>query len=110
MVVGVVCGLMAAAYWPAQGQGVKGPEMTVKPVATEVRPIEPEMARRFAALHPKLQPSARTWVEQQARLEAQKPTPDVAGLGRAIRRRSAPNPRATARIRPAATLNPCTSW
>jgi hypothetical protein len=84
--------------------------MTVKPVATEVRPIEPEMARRFAALHPKLQPSARTWVEKQARLEAQKPTPDVAGLGRAIRRRSAPNPRATARIRPAVTLNPCTSW
>jgi hypothetical protein len=110
---------MAAACWPAQGQGVKDRQMTVKPVATEVRPMQPEMTRRFAALHPRLQPSARTWVEQQARLEAQKPTPDIAALESAIRTRFAANTRSTtnpgstanprATVNPRATANPSTA-
>lgn len=74
----------------------------MKPVAAELRPIQPEITRRFAALHPRLQPSARTWVEQQARVEAQKPAPDVAGLERAIRSRFAVNPGTTANPRAAA--------
>ena len=87
---------MAAAYWPAQGQRVKDSQMTMKPVATEVRPIQPEMTRRFAALQPRLQPSARMWVEQQARVEAQKSAPDVAGLESAIRSRFRTNARSAA--------------
>jgi hypothetical protein len=86
----MVCGLIAAACWQAQGQGVENRRMTAKPVVAEVRPVPPEMTRRFAALQPRLQPSARAWVEQQARLEAQKSAPDVAGLEAAIRSRFLP--------------------
>jgi len=50
------------------------------------------MTLRFATLQPRLQPSAKAWVEQQARLEAQKSAPDVAGLETAIRSRFSPNP------------------
>ncbi len=65
--------------------------MTATPVVTEVHPIPPEMTRRFATLQPRLQPSAKAWVEQQARLEAQKSSPDVAGLETAIRSRFSAN-------------------
>jgi hypothetical protein len=87
---------MAAAYWPARAQAVRDSRSTVKPVATEVRPIQPELTRRFAAMHGRLQPSARMWVEQQARVEAQKPAPDLAALKSAIRNRFAGNANATA--------------
>jgi hypothetical protein len=55
----------------------------------EVRPLAPEMTRRFSDLHASLQPSARSWVEQQARAEAQRPTPDLADLQTRIRSRFA---------------------
>ncbi len=80
---------MAVVCWPAQGQGVRDARIAEKPLATEVRPIEPELTRRFSSLHGRLQPSARTWVEQQAQVEAQKSAPDVAGLNSAIRSRFA---------------------
>ncbi len=57
--------------------------------AMEVRPLAPEMTRRFGDLHASLQPSARSWVEQQARAEAQRPTPDLADLQARIRSRFA---------------------
>ncbi|HLW80897.1 MAG TPA: hypothetical protein VKS20_02530 [Candidatus Acidoferrales bacterium] len=49
----------------------------------EVRELPPEMGRRFSNFHAALQPSARAWVEQ-ARIQAQKGTPDVQGLESAI--------------------------
>jgi hypothetical protein len=50
----------------------------------EVRELPPEMSRRFSNFHAALQPSARAWVEQQARVQAQTGTPDVQGLESAI--------------------------
>ncbi len=57
----------------------------MQPVA--VRELPPEMTRRFSNFHAALQPSARAWVEQQARIEAQKSAPDVKTLEGAIRNR-----------------------
>lgn len=55
----------------------------------EVRPLAPELTQRFTALHGSLQPSAKSWVEQQARAEAQRPAPDLADLQARIRSRFA---------------------
>ena len=60
-------------------------EMIARP--EQVRPLRPEMTQRFVALHGSLQPSAKAWVEQQARIEAQRPTPDLAELRTQIRAR-----------------------
>lgn len=62
-------------------------EMAARPM--EVRPLVPEMTQRFTALHASLQPSAKSWVEQQARAEAQRPAPDLADLQARIRSRFA---------------------
>jgi hypothetical protein len=51
------------------------------------REIPPEMARRAQTLHAKLQPSASAWVEQQAKLESQRQTPDAAAIAAAARHR-----------------------
>ena len=53
----------------------------------QLREIPPEMARRVQTLHSKLQPSARGWVEQQAKLESQKQSPDAASIAAAARNR-----------------------
>ena len=92
LIAGMVCGLITAACWQARGQSVENRQITAKSVVTEVRPVPPEMTLRFAALQPRLQPSAKAWVEQQARLEAQKSAPDVVGLGAAIRSRFSGSP------------------
>ncbi len=42
------------------------------------------MSRRIAALQSALQPSARAWTEQQARLESQKQTPDPPSVEAAV--------------------------
>jgi len=62
-------------------------EMVSRPV--EVRPLPPHTTQRFNALHTSLRPSANSWVEQQARVEAQRPAPDLAGLRSQIRSRFA---------------------
>jgi DNA repair exonuclease SbcCD ATPase subunit len=51
------------------------------------REIPPEISRRVQILHSKLQPSVRAWVEQQAKLESQKPAPDAASIATAARNR-----------------------
>jgi hypothetical protein len=60
-------------------------EMVSRPV--EVRPLAPGTTQRFSALHTSLRPSANAWVEQQARVEAKRPAPDLAGLRSQIRSR-----------------------
>ncbi|MFZ0821315.1 MAG: hypothetical protein WAM91_14700 [Candidatus Acidiferrales bacterium] len=60
---------------------------TQAPVA--MRPIPAEMKRRVEAMQLKLQPSARSWIEQQARIEAKRPAPDLPGLDAAVRQRFA---------------------
>jgi hypothetical protein len=70
--------VVVAATWIALRTGAQ---------LREPAPIPQEMTRRSASLHAVLQPSARSWVQQQARLEAQKTAPDVAGLQNALRGR-----------------------
>ena len=62
-------------------------EMVSRPV--EVRPLPPDTTQRFNALRTSLRPSANSWVEQQARVEAQRPAPDLAALRSQIRSRFA---------------------
>jgi hypothetical protein len=70
---------------PAAAQLLKQPQ--TPPQAIEVRQLPPEMTRRFSNFHAALQPTARAWVEQQARMQAQKGAPDLPGLESAIRSR-----------------------
>ena len=62
-------------------------EMVSRPV--EVRPLPAETTQRFNSLHASLRPSANSWVEQQARVEAQRQAPDLAALRSQIRSRFA---------------------
>ena len=62
-------------------------EMVSRPV--EVRPLPAETTQRFNSLHASLRPSVNSWVEQQARVEAQRAVPDLAALRSQIRSRFA---------------------
>jgi len=53
----------------------------------EIRPVPPELLRRFDPLYAALQPSARAWVDQQAKIEAKRSAPDLNALRAAIRQR-----------------------
>jgi hypothetical protein len=55
-------------------------------VAPQLKPreITPEMKRRIAAIQSALQPSTREWVEQQAKLESQKQSPDAPSIEAAV--------------------------
>jgi hypothetical protein len=85
-IIFLLAGVAAAAQAqaPARTAQTKAPEIQA-PVA--IRPISPNVTRRFETLHPKLQPTARSWIEQQARIEAQRSNPDLAGLNGAVRQR-----------------------
>jgi flagellar hook-basal body complex protein FliE len=50
-------------------------------------PIPADIANRNARLQGLLQPSAKSWVDTQARTESQRPAPDLAALETAIRAR-----------------------
>jgi hypothetical protein len=51
--------------------------------------------RRFAALREKVRPSAWAWIEQQARVEANRPKPDPSALRVAMVKRFGPHLRVT---------------
>ncbi|HUJ31462.1 MAG TPA: hypothetical protein VLY23_09290 [Candidatus Acidoferrum sp.] len=67
----------------------------------EVRPIPAELVSRNAKVQPLLQPSVKSWVETQARIELQRPSPDLAALEAAIRARFASAPAAAPHPAPA---------
>ncbi|HME57334.1 MAG TPA: hypothetical protein VKF63_03285 [Terracidiphilus sp.] len=72
----------------AGGQSPASHAITPAPAAKiEIRPIPPELLQRYEPLHAALKPSARAWVEQQARIEAQRPNHDLNALRAAIRQR-----------------------
>jgi hypothetical protein len=54
-----------------------------------IRPVPPEISRRAESLRASLQPSARSWIEQQAQIEAKRPAPNPDALRAAIRQRFA---------------------
>jgi hypothetical protein len=65
---------------------------TVAPAAAmTIRPVPPEVAKRAETLRASLQPSARSWIEQQAQVEAKRPVPNPDALRAAIRQRFAPS-------------------
>ncbi len=64
-------------------------QQRVEPVSpqaqTKMPEVPAEMARRIAALQSGMQPSAKAWVEQQARAESLKPTsPDAPSIEAAV--------------------------
>ena len=60
---------------------------SVAPPQTNLREVPPEITRRIEAFHSALQPSAKAWVDQQARLEAEKPAPDAPSIESAVSQR-----------------------
>ncbi len=80
-----------AAFLFSHAVGAQSP--AIHPIAPapaakiEIRPLPPELTQRFEPLHAALNPSASAWVEQQARIEAQRPKPDLNVLRAAIRQR-----------------------
>jgi hypothetical protein len=52
-----------------------------------IRPLPQEAVSRYDKLNAVLQPSVKAWVETQARIELQRPSPDIASLEAAIRAR-----------------------
>jgi hypothetical protein len=71
----------------------QGPPRSAQSKASEsqaqgaIRPIPVEIKRRLETLQSKLQPSARAWIEQQSRIEAQRPALDMQALNAAVRQR-----------------------
>jgi hypothetical protein len=53
----------------------------------EIRPVPPELSRRFEQLYAALKPYARDWVNLQAKIEAQRLKPNLDALRVAIRLR-----------------------
>jgi hypothetical protein len=104
----LVCVALLAPSGKAQGQkAMPAQRQVVQAHRTQLvlREIPSKMARRFSAFHPLLQPSAKSWVEQQAQQEAQKPAPDVAALRNVIRNRfPALEPPSSAGLKMKATL------
>ncbi|HUK30181.1 MAG TPA: hypothetical protein VLV89_03645 [Candidatus Acidoferrum sp.] len=78
---------IAAAQAPQKSAESKAPAGQEQPA---LRPIPPEMSRHFQAIYPKLQPSAKAWIDQQARIGAYRPALDVAELNAAVRKRFDP--------------------
>jgi hypothetical protein len=74
----------------AGGQSPASRTFTPVPAARmQIRLLPPEKLHRVVALHESLQPSAKAWIVQQARIEAQRPAPDLPALRAAIRLRFA---------------------
>jgi len=73
----------------ASGQAGNAYSARVPGAQAAIRPMPPEIARRSESLHASLQPSSRTWVQQQAQIEARRTAFDPDALRTTIRRRFA---------------------
>jgi hypothetical protein len=80
--VSVLAGAMSWAQSPNMRM-----ETIQRPV--EVRPLSPEITQRYDNLQKHLKPSAKSWVDQQAKIEAQRNQPDMATLEEQVRQRFA---------------------
>ena len=97
----LVVGRLAATDVPAaqaQARAGQAAQQLERPAA--IRETPPEMEARYAATKTALQPSARIWIEQQARIEGQKPDPDVAAVEAAVRARFGNSQMSAAASRP----------
>ncbi len=82
----LLCGIVLIGVAAAAQQMQSRPQVA-RTDAVQVRPLPPEMSRRYTGLRTRLQPSASSWVQQQARAEAQQPVPNLPVLESAIRSR-----------------------
>ena len=80
----VPLGAVAVLCFAAGAQQRKAAE-----VRLDIPPVPAQLEQRGAGLRAKLQPSARAWVEDQAKTEMQRPSVDVNALEAAIRQRFA---------------------
>jgi hypothetical protein len=86
------------------------------PVALTIPPLPPAASQRFDAWLPRLQPSVRSWVQEQAQRQRGLPAPDLEAVRQAARDRFKPinEPASATRLRgtiavrpgPPAPLNP----
>lgn len=97
----VILGVFAISVWATLAFASAGRGQTntaarsseLKPAAAAsqmaIRPVPAEIAKRAETLRASLQPSARSWIEQQAQIEAKRPVPNADALRAAIRQRFA---------------------
>lgn len=88
-------GVLVTLAFASGGQGqtnTSARNSDLRPAAASemtIRPVPPDVARRAETLRASLQPSARSWIEQQAQIEAKRPAPNADALRAAIRQRFA---------------------
>jgi len=81
---------LGVAFGACAQTGIEAQERTEAPRAEAtiaIRPVPQEAVNRYAKLNTALQPSAKSWIETQARIELQRPSLDVASLEAAVRAR-----------------------
>ena len=81
-------GLTGRAQAPINTRAIalRGPENVAM---VTIRPVPPELERHAATLHSALKAPAQSWIEQQARIEAQRPDQNIDALRSTIRQRFA---------------------
>jgi len=90
MIMRTIMALTLASSASGQARNVANTEnLQTQAAQTQLaaRPIPLEMTQRFQTLHSALQPPANAWIEQQAHLMAQQPSPNMPALEAAIRNR-----------------------
>jgi hypothetical protein len=88
LLVAILFGL--AAVGQSKNSSAPGDANATAPGAKlEIRPVPPELLRRSANIRAVLQSSAKTWIEQQAKIEARRPDLDLNALQTAIHQRFA---------------------
>jgi hypothetical protein len=95
-------GLTGRAQAPNNTRAIalRGPENAAM---VTIPPVPPALERHAATLHRALKPPTQSWIEQQARIEAQRPDQNVDALRSTIRQRFA-NSLASPATRPGGTV------
>ncbi len=83
---------------------LRTPAVVAPVVPTEIPPLPPAATRRLEALLPRLQPSVRTWVQDQAQRQRALPAPNLEAIRQAARDRFKPMNDAAAMTRPRPTI------
>jgi hypothetical protein len=87
---------------------LRTPALATATVPQEIPPLPPAAVRRQDALLPRLQPTVRTWVQEQAQRQRGLPAPDLEVIRQAARDRFKPinDPAAATRLRATIAVRP----
>ncbi len=87
---------------------LRTPAVVTPVVPKEVPPLPPAATRRLDALLPRLQPSVRSWVQDQAQRQRALPAPNLEAIRQAARDRFKPmnDPAAATRLRATIAVRP----